>query len=253
MSKNDEEYGEIRLPSAAVADVRRALAEADMAVKVEAFDLTQEVWSKLSPKARRDRGAYELETRKVLSQMSPEWGYDRDTSVYEEAHSLLWCSPGSRPRRVLRKDVQWPTNRTTTFELPDGHVSLDRGKSTLTWSAEGNHGVERARSSRVGRALFTALGRVRWTSGTGGVISGNDEYNREDRAVGGGGNYVTGAFGPIGAQQHPWGFEDYTDSRGRRVSVRSVATSGRAGRVGRGVPQGGQFTTAWRGESSVRL
>ena len=39
------------------------------------------------------------------------------------------------------------------------------------------------------------LGRLNWTRATGGVFSGNDEYNRDS---GSGGNYITAAYGPLG-------------------------------------------------------
>ncbi len=46
--------------------------------------------------------------------------------------------------------------------------------------------------------FFAALSKVRRTRGTGGVITGNDEANRESDHAGGGANYITDGFGPLG-------------------------------------------------------
>jgi len=48
----------------------------------------------------------------------------------------------------------------------------------------------------MGNAFFRALGQVVWTRGTGGEIVGNDEYNRESKASGDGGNFTKQTFGP---------------------------------------------------------
>jgi hypothetical protein len=59
-----------------------------------------------------------------------------------------------------------------------------------------NHACETARRHPVAAAFFAALGRVRWTRGSGGEIVGNDEYNRDVDYEGGGANYVVDRYGP---------------------------------------------------------
>lgn len=92
--------------------------------------------------------------------------------------------------------------------------------------------------------------------------------NDESRAHGGGANYHTDAFGPLGAEQAPGALRPFTDSQGRRFdadgpykpnrftgrfepTVRQVG--GPQGRVGKGKREGGQFTSKHHGESAVRL
>jgi hypothetical protein len=55
----------------------------------------------------------------------------------------------------------------------------------------------------MGQVLAQALAKVVWSRGSGGSFIGNDEYNRDDRNAGGGGNYVTRQFGPKGQAARP--------------------------------------------------
>jgi hypothetical protein len=45
------------------------------------------------------------------------------------------------------------------------------------------------------------MDKVEWTRDTGGVISGNDEYNRECDSPGGAANYIKHAYGPRGTAE----------------------------------------------------
>ncbi|BDB63247.1 hypothetical protein RDE2_50410 (plasmid) [Rhodococcus sp. RDE2] len=70
---------------------------------------------------------------------------------------------------------------------------------TLHWEVpQNNHARDHAAVTGLYQAALTYLNDVTWTRGTGGVIVGNDEYNRDTTYEGGGGNYVTHRFGPAG-------------------------------------------------------
>jgi hypothetical protein len=74
---------------------------------------------------------------------------------------------------------------------------LEEKDHTLIWDVpENNHAREHAREEKNAKVLFNALRNIKWVRGSGGDIVGNDEYHREDRGVGGGGNYLVQSFGP---------------------------------------------------------
>lgn len=295
MSCYEWERGEIKLPTAEFARVRQAVEKADRAAKEASFALTQDFWKGLTRKQQTDPEAYRLALlaweRQHLQGGRPYVGFgspaerehrEAEADAHAQARDLLSrrirvdyengkpTGHGS-PKRVLQADVDYPTNRTTTFACDgDATIEFDRATSTVTWGvSENNHAVESAHARPLAQVLFGELAKVRWTRGTGGVLSGNDEYNAGSRDPGGGANYVTCGFGPVGAADwDAWmKTSDYRDSTGtlvRRDSFpgkkgweRQVRATyggrGGQGRVPRGVRAGGQFAGTYRGESGVRL
>lgn len=95
------------------------------------------------------------------------------------------------------------TNRTAEFQVTGEGGSVDAYISfkgnVITWDVpENNHAVDRAHEAPLGVAFFAALGKIKWTRTSGGYGTGNDEYRRESKEHGGGSNYITFAYGPIG-------------------------------------------------------
>lgn len=282
MTHNDWEAGTIKLPTTEFARVRKALQDADAAHKEAVFAQTQEIWKGLTRKQQADPVEYRravqasVELKQRASETyrfgRPSTGVSNEVldGVETEMQRRVW-SRDSSPRRVVRSDMDFPTNRTTNFHASECSVTFDRDNSTVQWGVgENNHAVERARDTYVAAALFGALDQVKWTRGTGGTITGNDEYHREGSEYGGGANYHTDAFGPVGAEETPRNCRPYTDSKGKRVTradldrmgseqfqrqmdMQRKMAGGGQGRVSKGVKAGGQFTQARRGESGVRL
>lgn len=250
MSKYEWERGEFVLPSAEFASFRQAMQEVEQKRKEKAFAHTQDFWKSLTRKQQTDPGEYtkalnawEQRTNARSLASTRSWnGWnapapDKHEAV-QEAYLLLenvvregWVrnpatgqterSPG-KVRRIQVKDMNYPTNRTTQFEAGvygDGTVTFNKEKKAVTWSVgENNHAIDHARESVIGKAFFDRLDQVRWTHGTGGTIVGNDEYNRDSDYVGGGGNYCTGAYGYLGAEQEPTSAKPFTNARGQRVT-----------------------------------
>jgi len=95
------------------------------------------------------------------------------------------------------------TNRTATFPVitrygsEEGTITFK--SNVVTWNVpEGNHAVEDAHEAPLGQVFFDALSKIKWTRTSGGYGTGNNEYNRDNSEYGGGGNYISFAYGPIG-------------------------------------------------------
>jgi hypothetical protein len=90
-------------------------------------------------------------------------------------------------------------SRGTTIQREDWSMTFSDPERTLFWDvSENNRAVDRARQHDFVTRVFQRLNRTKWTRNTGGVIVGNNEYNRDADYVGGGGNYVSASYGPIG-------------------------------------------------------
>jgi hypothetical protein len=112
--------------------------------------------------------------------------------------------------------MPFPNNRTTEFHAGEGSVVFNKDTSTVSFdTGQYRNVIERARNSPVGSALFDKLRTVRWTLGTGGIFRGDNELSNEETDRG---EYVTTAYGPLGAAQEPGHCEEYTDSKGHRVT-----------------------------------
>ncbi|XKH58324.1 hypothetical protein LG293_17005 (plasmid) [Citricoccus nitrophenolicus] len=309
MSKREWESGQIKLPSGEFAGLRKAIQDADEARRREAFQHTQAFWKALTRKQRTDGAAYDVAGRDWIQRQYADaqrtgwrpWGQgsparDAEMDAKDLAHEMLGrVTRGGRhaPRRVLAADMEYPTNRTTEFSTGSGAtIAFHRASNTVTWETDhNNHSVDHARATALGRTLFDRLKQVTWTRGTGGALTGNDEYHQDDDSFGGGANYSTESYGPLGAQDAPDNLIPYTDSQGRRFAAAgqmkpnrytgmyerqvvevdasgrpipdsrkkpaattpAAGTGGAQGRVSRGVRQGGQFAHTSRAEAGVSL
>lgn len=119
-------------------------------------------------------------------------GYNGTKHVFRES---VEC----KPHRVLEKDVVALVGKTTgtKFRIQCGEPSISFEGRKVSWDVPGNnHARDRGRNHPLARSFFELLNRTSWTRGSGGVIVGNDEYNQDSTAEGGGGNYTISQYGP---------------------------------------------------------
>lgn len=220
MSCNEWETAKITLPSASVAGLKKALRDHTnkfhAEVRAEAVRLHKSMGTRSVKKYEEALRAAEVAS----------WNSPRNESMAEAtARSILSSAVYSAERRIangetgvtmnqptvadVEREAPRATNRTTTF-----YVHTERGgvEATITfdgrvvtWSVEeNNRAVENAHEGPLARVFFAYLARITWTRGTGGYGVGNNEYNRGDDAVGGGGNYLTLEYGPLGEAEHAY-------------------------------------------------
>lgn len=136
----------------------------------------------------------------LLSRVTNRWEVTTVTPNYERAkpyEQRNWVP--CPPHRVRQSDVVQLFGKITgaTFTIQCGEPSIHFDKRKVTWTVpENNHACDRGREHPMAREFFRLLGTVTWTRGTGGDIVGNNEYARDSREEGGGGNYLVSSYGP---------------------------------------------------------
>jgi len=105
-----------------------------------------------------------------------------------------------KPLQPKKKDYFTKIDRKNPgFEHDDFNISFNDSIKYVCWSVEeNNHACERAREHEVSGAFFRLLNNAKWTRNTGGVIVGNNKYNRDNCDVGGGENTINDRYGPLG-------------------------------------------------------
>lgn len=203
MSNYNSERGTIKLPAAAVTQVKRAVRETNNAEHERVYNQATAFWRGLKSKPK---------DRRVLWQKLDAWRDEQERTSYRatsfglreyhdpvdgvsETVSRAMYRNGQKPCAPRREDVRpkKATNKDAVFHADDFAISFS-GRE-VTWSVgENNHAVERAAEHPLAVTFFRALRNVKWTRGTGGVIKYQDEYQHDAFA----GPTVSHRFGPLG-------------------------------------------------------
>jgi hypothetical protein len=197
MSCYEWETARITLPAASVAPLKRTLSNCLNTTHSEVYQLALELHrplAKLTP----------VEYRNHLRNDTEPSGTDTRTMAVELLRHKSYLLSVRRPTHA---DVdRWApraTGRSTNFPAMDLQgceaASIGIVGQELSWHVEeNNHAVENAHETPLARILFAELEQMDWPEGTGGYGVGNNEYHADSGGLGGGGNYKTFAYGPLG-------------------------------------------------------
>lgn len=251
MSKYEEEYGSIILPTVAINPLKKALVDATNAQQDRLFDIATKVFdhfqavdattgrkvrlNALKASIRKGARLHQVhdEVYRAMDQINgsnrvaPSWYNSHSTNRWsseerEEVTNLLvpHPKPGEPIKLVtpLKKSFPKLAANTLVFENEECSVTLVPQQRKVIWRVEeGNRSVESARDSTLGKAFFNALSKIKWTRGTGGVFRHTDEYAK-DGAMEYGHSPIS-----ISSQFGPEGEKAWADETGfsRRPSRRS--------------------------------
>lgn len=220
MSKRCWESGSFVIPTKHWATIKKALREAYNQALARDLELVQRVYDavKAANKGKRNvdwRTAVSNEVHRTEKAAYSRFDATRDVYDFKviedyQVVNALTVKDGEgldakvKLRALQKKLFPAATSKTVQFSAGgEGTISFDDGKRKLRWHvSENNHAVEAARDSYMGSAFFRELEKVVWGRGSGGVLTGNDEYNEDSDAAGAGANYITLSKGPLGDDEY---------------------------------------------------
>lgn len=228
MSTYEEERGEIILPAASVVALRNALTVTVNTQRAKTFDLAEKIHAYLtSDKGVEERkalsailrgkplsGMYRIEDvlGKVADKINPprrdRWGYAEESEysyhqMWDVQRLLIKHDENFKPIKLQapkKKDLPlFPASKTWQWESGEWGVSINPKTRLLSWHIpSNNHAVDEARESELGKTLFSALDKIKWTRGTGGVSRYTNEYMRDADMEHGSGSTSEEGYGPRG-------------------------------------------------------
>ena len=224
MSCYEWESGEIVIPKAKWAEFRKAIIKAHNDALLKRYETTCAAFEAAEAKVKGLRGenrtkAFEEAFAEYFGGKKGQWGgynfpmiktgYGWNATEYNRRDEWEGCVELACPWKAnnekewakpKKKDLKiLPLSESATIRLDGSTIRLDNDSHTVEWSVEeNNRACDRERQKDLAKVLFSLLAKMEWTRGSGGTIVGNDEYNRDDRNCGGGGNYLKETFGPGG-------------------------------------------------------
>lgn len=231
MSRNEWESGTIIIPTAQWAKFKKQLRDRYNVENDRVYEVALKLHEAL---LTLGKGKRNFDWRSALAALMREttrgYGYyaqvklkyDLDDDLHYKVQNAILPHDAKRPLKPLKKDFPRATEKTVHFKADyPGQITFDDEQHAVRWSVdENNHAIETARESIMGVALFRALEAVQWTRNSGGVIAGNDEYNRDDRYAGGGANTINSTYGPLGERERDAQNAAYLARIPRRKTVR---------------------------------
>lgn len=202
MSCDNWERGTIIIPKRQWAAFRKAMMKEHNALQAERLELAMECYARIVEVCKGLRGAMRRRA------MNFEGGSKYDSVFNIVCPQFFDSDDGGKICRPKKKSVDTrPISRGGRLHGPDWSVFFNDETHSVEWQVyRNNRAVEHAHEDPFVVKLFAAMRRIQYTSGTGGVIEGNDEYNAEE---GCGTFYVNHTF-PVPKRapmrtRSPWG------------------------------------------------
>tara|TARA_Y100001970_G_scaffold285306_1_gene404631 strand:+ start:1242 stop:1871 length:630 start_codon:yes stop_codon:yes gene_type:complete len=200
MSKYEWERGTIKIPSTEWKSFKTKILTIANKIIERDYNLARKLYERIM-KEGEDIRAFNYKNALRIAMQQENTHYDSSWRI--EKSMFPFQAERRKPLKPKKKNFKSATNRTESLKLNgEATISFDNTMKTVTWNVpENNHAVEEAHEHLLGKALFTALGSVTWKRNSGGVLIGNNEYNKGDSMEGEGANYITAAYGPLGAKR----------------------------------------------------
>jgi hypothetical protein len=208
MSKYEWERGTLKLSVKEYAKTKKVFIDVVKKHQQDNYDKAVKLYNKIIENTKGKRGV-DFHSSYHHCQFDRTTSYDmfgsRENSINLDESGTFYekyLSRTKKPLKPKKKDYLTKVERKDVrFESDDFSITFSDKTKTITWEVyENNHARDHAHEHPVAKALFMILKGVDWTRGTGGTIVGNDEYNQDTDYAGGGGNYITMSFGPIGKE-----------------------------------------------------
>jgi len=200
MSCNEWERGTIRLPLVEYRKVRGATISVRNIRQENILRAAKTFYAAFQADVR----AKKVDRQKAYTDLVDATFRDSDDGWRFDVLRLV---PFNHTKGTIRLPVKSDEKRmyvrkSGTVHCGEASISFDNDTNAVSWDVpENNRARQAARKHPVALKFFNLLSNVSWTEGTGGVLVGNDEYNKDGDIVGDGGNYITAAYGPVGARE----------------------------------------------------
>jgi hypothetical protein len=195
MSCYEWEHGHFKLPTKAYPSFRKGLIKIHNDLELARLAAAKQAFTKIKAASKGQKDKHIID---FMNQISNELGisYALADLIVKNDGTGKW-----KLRQPKKKDLSIRlVSKDCEFAFEDASIRFAKGY--VYWDVmENNHARTNAHAHPMAKAFFRALDKVVWTRGSGGIIIGNDEYNRDSGGVGGGGNYLVAAYGPLGKKE----------------------------------------------------
>ena len=186
MSRYEWESGTIKIPTKVFASLRRDFISGWNKIQQTKLD-NLKYWRTVALRDGKGTRNYDFKDRMLC--FTDGWDeVDLVESLFDDS--------SRKPKMPTKKMFNFVNGKVFNFDIGECGVGFNSKEHSVGWSVfENNHACESAHAKPESKLLFRLLGNINFTRGSGGVIVGNDEYNRDDYNEGGGGNYTKITYG----------------------------------------------------------